>query len=964
MKNSVVLLPSIVLWCCLSSPMSVNSAERYSAMFQDGARVEEAEVREWFEPNSPAKIAGRALFDVNNPARWIIDRQQPIAGDPAMYVEFQGGDRLAGEVVSYHADSGNTYEHIPAHLMVRPMVDLQPPEDPQIGDIRIGLDWLRRVVWQKAAAEEYRPGTVWLRNGGLQTFRTLRWSDDAVTLLTADGIKELSFADIAEVHLPKQDPWVSYYEQLAALSPQLKSRLMQMDTVDGSRWTTATERFQARHHGDRNRPEQWYQLLQPAWSLDPIWLRYRTIRTWRFHAPTDVPLSNFLPVEAKRQAVFGSGWTWRTNQNVQRGQLQSATVDYGWGFGVQASCDLTFEWPEAARSWRTQFGLDRAAASGGFVRLSFATANGQPIGPQPTVQGSQAVGDTGWIPLPVLPAEQRRLQFKADMAHADRPVDADPFDVRDTVNWYEPEIRLDPAALAAEVSGRTLARLNGLHGWAASQGDIRSLKLVNTLDATNARDPRFRLTTGCPDRLYLVSRKVKVGAQQRWLSIVASRFQEAAPASIQVRVDDKAIGEYEVPARANMSDPEPILVPINGYQGKTVTLELAVFSNDEKALVDWRGMALTNERPGLLPIFEDEPEFASQLNRGMGQVEITNDKPFSGQVSLKVTPDAGDNARIAGLDATIADQTRLGQYRFVLFAWKQPTGSRVQLQFANDGRLGEAIAQLGRRADQLRGRPARGNSRFDGPPDDRGLRHGYAYDAGSQKQSAGSALRLNGAMPKEWQLNVRDMYGDFGQFNLTGLSLGCFEGEAAWFDHIYLARTYQDLEFAKTYLVNPIPPPQNQDPNILDITYARADYGRLLAPNAPQFSALDLTHGLLRQKEIAGQTDVLRTHPNAPDKPAILRTGLMLPKDKPAMLDMHVTHYPQASWQLVVKVNGEILHQELIDEKLTVPQKGWATVQVDLSKFAGQKALIEVLNQSNNRPNEYAYWKRLAIVDK
>jgi hypothetical protein len=39
-------------------------------------------------------------------------------------------------------------------------------------------------------------------------------------------------------------------------------------------------------------------------------------------------------------------------------------------------------------------------------------------------------------------------------------------------------------------------------------------------------------------------------------------------------------------------------------------------------------------------------------------------------------------------------------------------------------------------------------------------------------------------------------------------------------------------------------------------------------------------------------------------------------------------------------------------------------VQVDLSKFAGQKALIEVLNQSNNRPNEYAYWKRLAIVDK
>lgn len=964
MKNSVVLLASLALGLCLGSPSTLNSAERYAAMFQDGSRVEEAEVRDWFEPTSTAKIAGRALFDAGNPARWIIDRQQPIAADPLMYVEFQGGDRLAGEVVEFRSDSGNTYEHIPAYLMVRPVVDLQPPEDPQLGDIRVSLDWVRRVVWQKVATDEYRPGTVWLRNGAMQSFRTLRWSEGAITLLTADGIKELSFTDIAEVHLPKLDPWVCYYEQLATLSPQLKSRLIQMDTGDGSRWTTSLERFQVRHHGDRNRPEQWYQLLQPAWSLDPIWLRYRTIRTWRFHAPTDVPLSNFLPVDLKRQAVFGSGWTWRTNQNVQHGPLQSATLDYGWGFGVQASCDLTFEWPEAARAWRTQFGLDRAAASGGFVRLSFATGGGQPIGPQATLQGSQTVGDTGWIPLPVQSAEQRRLQFKADMAHSDRPADADPFDVRDTLNWYEPELRLDPTVLAEEVAGRTFARLNGLHGWTATNADIRSLKLVNTLDVTNARDPQFRLTAGSSDKVYLVSRKLKIGSQQRWLSIVASRFQDSTPASIQVRIDDRAVGEYEVPVRTNMVDPEPILIPVSTYHGKTVSLDCAVFSSDEKSLIEWRGMALTNDRPGLLTVFEDEPAFASQLNRGMGQVEITNDKPFSGQVSLKVTPDAGDNPRLPGIEATIADQTRLGQYRFVLFAWKQPTGTRVQVQFANDGRFGEAIAQMGRRADQLRGRPARGNSRFDGPPEDRGLRHGYAYDAGSQKQTAGSALRLNGAMPKEWQLQVRDLYGDFGQFNLTGVSLGCIEGEAAWFDHIYLARTYQDVEFAKTYLVNPIPAPQNQDPSVLDHAFWPADYGRVLALHAPQFSALGLTHGLLRQKEIAGQTEVLRIQPNAPDKPAILRTGMLLPKDKPAVLDMHVTHYPQANWQLVVKVNGEVVHQELIDEKLTVLQKGWATVQVDLSKFAGQKVLIEVLNQSNNRPNEFAYLKRLAIVDK
>ncbi|MFO1042604.1 MAG: hypothetical protein U0941_12500 [Planctomycetaceae bacterium] len=954
-------LLSLLVWMA-SAPSF--AAERYAALFSDGTRVEDAEVREWFELASPAKIQGKLLFDANNPVRWIIDRQQSAAIDAPMYVEFQGGDRIAGEVTSYHAGSGNPYESLPAHLTVRPLVDLQPPDDPQLGEIRVGVEWLRRVVWQRSASEEYRPGTVWLRSGALQPFRTLRWSDGGITLLTTDGVKELPFADLAEIHFPKLDPWTSYYEQLAVLTPQFKSRLMQLETADGSRWTTSLERFVARHHGDRNRPEQWLQFLQPAWSLDPVWIRYRTVRAWRFYAATDVPMSNFLPVDVKRQSVFGSGWNWRTNQNVQRGPLQSATQEFGWGFGVQASCDLMFEWPEAARAWRTQFGLDRTAGSGGFARLSFSVGNGQAIGPQPNLQGSQFVGDTGWLPLPSLPPEQRRLLMRADMAHSDRPPEADPFDVRDAVNYYEPEIRLDPAVLAAEVSSRVTSRVAGLQGWTLSAGDSKSLKVTNSLDATYARDPQFRPTTGTADRFYNLSRKLKVGPQQRWVSIVASRFADATPTSIQVRLDDHTVGEFDVPVRTAQTDPDPILIPVHDYQGKTIPLELVVFPTDEKSLVDWRGVAVTSERPGVLPIFEDDPSFASQLNRGMGTVEITNEKPFSGNVSLKVTPDAGDNPRIERLDATISDQPKLGQYRYVLLAWKQATGNRVQIQFANDGRLGEQIAQIGLRADQLRGKPVRARSRFEGPPEDRGLRHGFAYDAGSQPQTAGAPLRLFGAMPKDWQLQMRDLYGDFGQFNLTGLALSCVGGEAAWFDHIYLARTPADMEFARTRLVNPIPAPPALDPSLLDQAYLKSDFGRVLGPFTTHFSASELAQGIYRLKEHAGQTDVLRLYPNAQDKPAILRAGLTLPKDKPTMLDMRVTHYPMADWMLVVKINGEVIHQELIDQKLTTPQKGWANIQVDLTKFAGQKVYVEVLNQSNNWSNEFAYWKRLAIVEK
>jgi hypothetical protein len=956
------LAVGIVLGVACSAAPSY-SAERYAAMFVDGARVEEAEVREWFEPTSQPKIAGRALFDPNTPARWIIDRQQPTADEPTMFVEFFGGDRLVGEVESFRSNSGSPYEQLPPHLIVRPVAEVQPPDDPQSSDVRVTTDWLRRVVWQRRGTDEYRPGTVWLRNGGMQTFRTLRWSESSVTLLSTEGVKELSFADLAEVHLPKLDAWTCYYEQLAAISPQLKSRLIQLDTTNGSRWTTSTERFQARHHGDRNRPEQWLQLVQPAWSLDPIWLRYRTIRVWRFHSPTDVPLSNFAPVDVQRKAVFGAGWQWRANQNVQGGPLQSATQEFGWGFGVQASCDLTFDWPESARAWRTQFGLDRTSGSGGYAKLTFLLGNGATPGPQPNLLGSQSVGDTGWLTLPTVPPEQRRLTLRAGMAHESRPPGTDPYDIRDAVNWYEPELRLDPAVLESEVRSRVLDRLPGLVHWTATDDDERKLAVVNVLDVINARDPQFRPVVRSTDRFYSLSRKLKVGAQHRWLSLVASRFADATPSFVQVRLNGRSFGEFEIPLRNMLSDPDPILLPVAEFHGQTVSLDLVVFPTDEKSLVDWRGTALTAERPGVLTIFEDDPKFASNLNRGAGQVEITDDNPFSGRVSLKVTADAGDNSRMPDLDATISDQPKLGQFRYVLFAWKQATGSRVQIQFANDGRLGELIAQMGRRADQLRGRPARGTSRFDGPPDDRGLRHGYAYDAGNQRQDAGAPLRLHGAMPKDWQLHMRDLFGDFGSFNLTGLALSCVDGEAAWFDHIYLARTPQDMEFARTHLVNPIPPAPTFDPSVIDQAFVRNDYGRVLASFTSQFSSPDLVHGVFRLKEHAGQTDVLRTYPNAHDKPVIFRTGMVLQKDKSSRLDMHVSHFQQFDWQLIVKVNGEILLDQTINEKLTLPQKGWASIQVDLTRFAGQKIFVEVIQQSNKRQNEYAFWKRMAIVE-
>jgi hypothetical protein len=99
------------------------AVERYAAMFADGTRAEEADVREWCEPAAQPKIGGRALFDPQVPVRWIIDRSQNPASKPTKYIEFAGGDRLAAEVVSFADGQENPYEIRPPHLKVKTAVD-------------------------------------------------------------------------------------------------------------------------------------------------------------------------------------------------------------------------------------------------------------------------------------------------------------------------------------------------------------------------------------------------------------------------------------------------------------------------------------------------------------------------------------------------------------------------------------------------------------------------------------------------------------------------------------------------------------------------------------------------------------------------------------------------------------------------------------------------------------------------
>ena len=439
----------------------VRSRHRYTGRWIDGTQRTADRVTDWHQTGAAPKLAGRALFDSRLPIRWLRDNTLAPPDEPQAVIEFFGGDRLPGRVETHRSGSESPTGPSESYLVVSPHVSLDWPEGPQRPRIRVAAGTVRRIVWHRVT-DRYQPQTLFLRDGRALRFRSMRLAGTDVRLLREDGIRLVPIAETAELHLGRLDPWEVYFGQLAALSPRGTARLVHVQTAGGLVATCSAERFGARSHGRQNDPAGWYHLVQPAWSLDPFWVRHETIRIRRYFAPWEVALSRIDPISIRQESDLGGSWPLEFNRNVQRGPLRAGGRSFPFGLGVHAMSELVFPLPSCSTSFSTLFGLDQMAGDGGCVRASvfLESAPGAPLFSSGLVIGSADVLDTGRLDLDAEYPQPRRLVLRVDPAHESRPSGTDPFDVRDIFNWLEPTVYLDPDKLRAEI-GRKLSLLPG-----------------------------------------------------------------------------------------------------------------------------------------------------------------------------------------------------------------------------------------------------------------------------------------------------------------------------------------------------------------------------------------------------------------------------------------------------------------------------------------------------------------------
>jgi hypothetical protein len=174
------------------------------------------------------------------------------------------------------------------------------------------------------------------------------------------------------------------------------------------------------------------------------------------------------------------------------------------------------------------------------------------------------------------------------------------------------------------------------------------------------------------------------------------------------------------------------------------------------------------------------------------------------------------------------------------------------------------------------------------------------------------------------------------------------------FAYLTLDRPPADPEARRMAGVYEIVPRETTEPR---------EFAAIISEVAPGFNTSAVGEGgVALLAEHMGRQTVVRTHPLDRRRACVLTGKFHLPLGLKSRLELAVGHHPQGDWQLIVKVNGETLHDAIVGPKTA--SNGWAEHTVDLSKFAGETVTIDLHNHPNDWSNEFAFWGKAEVVSE
>ena len=140
---------------------------------------------------------------------------------------------------------------------------------------------------------------------------------------------------------------------------------------------------------------------------------------------------------------------------------------------------------------------------------------GQPLYRSPLLIGSDQVADVGTLTLSGPSGGQKLLGLVTDAMPENRPPQADPLDIRDTVDWLEPVLLLDGGKLRGHVEQAAARVVQAWNGWKVDAGQVAPLE--THWDEARERQQRFAFDVATENRPVTLSIERNIADADRWL---------------------------------------------------------------------------------------------------------------------------------------------------------------------------------------------------------------------------------------------------------------------------------------------------------------------------------------------------------------------------------------------------------------------------------------------------------------
>jgi hypothetical protein len=315
--------------------------------------------------------------------------------------------------------------------------------------------------------------------------------------------------------------------------------------------------------------------------------------------------------------------------------------------------------------------------------------------------------------------------------------------------------------LQQQIDAKLPTTITAWRGWQLDVPVDEQLEWLSFFAEAPGNTGAFRTVVGAKASGLKLHRTVKQSASERWLVIDAVKTR-SSPVKINIRVNERARSEFELPLYdKNQNEIRPAVVRLSDPSSEKAecTIEIRQESTSEPNPVLWRGISLAAQHPLLWRVFEDET----------GSAAVDEQMKYHGQRSVRL----GRGGLVdfpCGSPLAIRERPQLGEYRFVRFVVRKRGGGGMRVTLEPDS-----------------------------GPSEKAI-----YEAGANLPADPAVKRLStAALKDEWLVITRDLFGDFGGREISGMRFECPDGEALWIDHVYLARTQRDFELISTVSPDP-----------------------------------------------------------------------------------------------------------------------------------------------------------------